>query len=209
MNTSKPKTILDSEIQREVNSLCLGAKIRRLRQRRGMTLQEVSILSGLSKSLLSQIENEASAPPLTTLIRIAKALGVNIGFFFREKRNEQRISVVRQADRQVAAKLPHKRPENMGYRYIPLTHPIMHQHMEPFWVRFEPREHQENAFYQHPGEEFLYIQEGRLIFECSEKTIALGPGDSLYFDSGIPHLVKNLETTPASAVAVIYTPDDG
>jgi transcriptional regulator with XRE-family HTH domain len=187
----------------------LGAKIRRLRRRRGMTLQEVSILSGLSKSLLSQIENETSAPPLTTLIRIAKALGVNIGYFFREKRDEQRISVVRRADRQVAAKLPHNRPENMGYRYIPLTHPIMHQHMEPFWVRFEPRKQREHAYYQHPGEEFLYIQEGHLMFECSERTIALGPGDSLYFDSSMPHLVKNQDATPASAIAVIYTPDDG
>ena len=56
---------MDSEIQREVDALCLGAKIRKLRQRRGMTLQEVSILSGLSKSLLSQIENDASAPPLS------------------------------------------------------------------------------------------------------------------------------------------------
>ena len=200
---------MDSEIQREVNSLCLGAKIRKLRQRRGMTLQEVSILSGLSKSLLSQIENDASAPPLTTLIRIAKALGVTIGFFFREELNEKRISVVRQADRQVAAKLPHNRPEKMGYRYIPLTQPIIHQHMEPFWVRFEPRKQQENAFYQHPGEEFLYIQEGHLVFECSERTIALGPGDSLYFDSSMPHLVKNQDHTPASAIAVIYTPDDG
>lgn len=71
LNTSESKTLKDSEVQREVDSLCLGTKILKLRQRRSMTLQEVSILSGLSKSLLSQIENDASAPPLTTLIRFA------------------------------------------------------------------------------------------------------------------------------------------
>ncbi len=207
MNTSESKTLKDSEVQREVDSLCLGTKIRKLRQRRSMTLQEVSILSGLSKSLLSQIENDASAPPLTTLIRIAKALGVKIGYFFRDQLSEQRISVVRRTDRQEAANLPHNRPPSMGYRYIPLAHPIVNQHMEPFWVTFEPRQRQGYTFYQHPGEEFLYIQEGHLIFESAERAITLGPGDSLYFDSNLPHLVKNVDRTPASAVAVIYTPD--
>lgn len=207
LNTSESKTLKDSEVQREVDSLCLGTKIRKLRQRRSMTLQEVSILSGLSKSLLSQIENDASAPPLTTLIRIAKALGVKIGYFFRDHLSEQRISVVRQADRQEAAKLPHNRPQNMGYRYISLAHPIVNQHMEPFWVKFESRQQMEYTYYQHPGEEFLYIQEGHLIFESGERAITLGPGDSLYFDSNMPHLVKNVDHRPASAIAVIYTPD--
>jgi transcriptional regulator with XRE-family HTH domain len=198
---------MDSEIQREVDALCLGARIRKLRQRRSMTLQEVSILSGLSKSLLSQIENDASAPPLQTLIRIAKALGVKIGYFFRETLNEQRISVVRRADRQEVAKLPHNRPQKLGYRYIALSNPIINQHMEPFWVRFESREQHARAYYQHPGEEFLYVQEGQLIFEGGEEAIVLGPGDSLYFESSMPHLVKNIKKTPASAIAVIYTPD--
>jgi transcriptional regulator with XRE-family HTH domain len=207
LNTSESKTLKDSEVQREVDSLCLGTKIRKLRQRRSMTLQEVSILSGLSKSLLSQIENDASAPPLTTLIRIAKALGVKIGYFFRDQLREQCISVVRQADRREAAKLPHNRPATMGYHYISLAHPIANQHMEPFWVKFEPRQHKENTYYQHPGEEFLYVQEGHLIFESGERAITLGPGDSLYFDSSMPHLVKNVDRTPASAIAVIFTPD--
>lgn len=207
MNTNESKTLKDTEIQREVDSLCLGTKIRKLRQRRNMTLQEVSILCGLSKSLLSQIENDASAPPLTTLIRIAKALGVKIGYFFRDQLSEQRISVVRRADRREAARLPHNRPQSMGYRYLSLAHPIVNQHMEPFWVKFEPQQQKECTFYQHSGEEFLYIQEGHLIFESGERAITLGPGDSLYFDSNIPHLVKNVDRTPASAIAVIYTPD--
>ena len=202
------KNKLDTEIQREVGALCLGAKIRKLRHRRSLTLQDVSELSGLSKSLLSQIENETSAPPIPTLVRIARALGVKISYFFREKSNEQRISVVRRASHRETEKLPHNRPQKLGYRYVALAHPIVNQHMEPFWVHFEPREERDSVYYQHPGEEFLYVQEGQLEFEGADQTIVIAPGDSLYFKSNIPHTVRNVGKKKASALAVLYTPDD-
>ena len=199
---------MDSDIQHEIDALCLGAKIRKLRHRRSLTLQDVSELSGLSKSLLSQIENETSAPPIQTLIRIAKALGVKISYFFREKSSEQRISLVRRNSRQDAEKLPHNRPERVGYRYISLAHPIINQHMEPFWVQFEPSNKRGSTIYQHPGEEFVYVQEGRLQFEIADQTIVIEPGDSLYFKSSMPHMVRNIDKKTASALAVLYTPDE-
>jgi transcriptional regulator with XRE-family HTH domain len=198
----------DIQIQREIDALCLGPKIRKLRHRRSLTLQEVSELSGLSKSLLSQIENEASAPPIHTLARIARALGVKISYFFREKSNAQRISLMRRHARQETVRLPHNRPERLGYRYIPLAHPTINQHMEPFWVQFKPREEKNGTYYQHPGEEFLYVQEGRLEFEGADQTIIVEPGDSLYFESSMPHMVRNIGEKTASALAVLYTPDD-
>ncbi|MEJ2156981.1 MAG: cupin domain-containing protein [Desulfobacteraceae bacterium] len=199
-------TISDTEIQRDVDALCLGSKIRKLRKMRGLTLQEVSDLSGLSKSLLSQIENETSAPPIPTLVRIARSLGVTIGHFFKETDHRQRVSVVRKHSRQETAKLPHNRPRQSGYRYFSLAHPVIDQHMEPFWVRFESREESEGTFYQHSGEEFLYVYEGQLEFKSEGERILLMPGDSLYFKSDLPHAVRNLGDDPASAVAVIYTP---
>lgn len=201
---SDPKT----EIQDELESLCLGAKIRKLRQRRSMTLQEVSDISGLSKSLLSQIENETSVPPIPTLVRIAKSLGVKIDYFFRDTLINQRISVIRKNEWREEDKLPHNRPERSGYRYIPLAHPTINQHMEPFWVRFEPCEKSDLTYYQHTGEEFLYVQEGTLEFNSEGKRVVIKSGDSLYFESSVPHMVRNIGQTPASAVAVIYTPDE-
>ncbi len=203
-----PKSQMDANVQREVDALCLGAKIRKLRQRRNLTLREVSELSGLSKSLLSQIENETSAPPISTLIRIATALGVKISDFFREPRDGQRISVVRKASRQTAVKLPHNRPERLGYHYTPLAHPIINQHMEPFWIDFDPLKNRDKTYYQHAGEEFVYVQRGELEFEGGNQTIVLGPGDSLYFKSSIPHTTRSRSRQPASAIAVMYTNDE-
>lgn len=202
------KSQMEADVQREVDSLCLGAKIRKLRQRRNLTLREVSELSGLSKSLLSQIENEASAPPIPTLIRIAKALGAKIGDFFQETMEDQRISVVRKASRQRTVKLPHNRPERLGYHYTPLAHPVINQHMEPFWIDFEPRQNSEKHYYQHAGEEFLYVQSGKLEFEFGDQTIVIEPGDSLYFKSNIPHTIRSMSRQPASAIAVMYAPDE-
>jgi transcriptional regulator with XRE-family HTH domain len=198
----------DSDIRRDVDALCLGEKIRKLRKRRGMTLQEVSDICGLSKSLLSQIENETSAPPIPTLMRIARSLGVTIGYFFQEADNRQQLSVVRENDRRETVRLPHNRPKQSGYRYFSLAHPVINQHMEPFWVRFESRAESSGTFYQHPGEEFLYVQKGELEFKTEGDSIVLTPGDSLYFKSRIPHMVRNVGEDPAYAVAVIYTPKE-
>jgi transcriptional regulator with XRE-family HTH domain len=206
LNMITPKTDTDTEIQNDVNALCLGANIRKLRQRRSMTLQDVSTISGLSKSLLSQIENESSVPPIPTLVRIAKSLGVNIDYFFCNTQDHQRISVLRKNEWQQEVKLPHNRPERSGYRYIPLAHPTIHQHMEPFWVRFESCKANDQTYYQHTGEEFLYVQEGTLEFNAKGKQVVITSGDSLYFESSIPHMVRSIGQTPASAIAVIYTP---
>lgn len=206
MNTEQDQKS-DLEIQREVEALSLGAKIRKLRQRRSLTLQEVSNICGLSKSLLSQIENEATAPPIATLVRIAKALGVTIGYFFKETQTAKRISVVRKHQRYQPDGLPHHRPEQLGYLYQALTRPIDHQKMEPFWVEFQPRNTGEVHSYYHVGQEFIHVQEGRLEFKAADQTIVLDPGDSLYFDSRIPHALRSLDNQPAKAVVVIYAPD--
>lgn len=207
MKEAKANNHHPTEIQSEVDALCLGSKIRKLRLRRSMTLQEVSDLTGLSKSLLSQIENETSVPPIPTLARIAKSLGVKIDHFFCNPTRRQRISVMRKNMWREDPKLPHNRPQHSGYRYTPLAQPTIIQHMEPFWVRFEPNMPSDLTYYQHPGEEFLYVQEGTLEFIAEGEKIKISAGDSLYFESSIPHVVRNRGHYPASAIAVLYMPE--
>lgn len=72
--------------------------------------------------------------------------------------------------------------------------------------RFENREESEGTFYQHSGEEFLFVYEDQLEFKSEGEKILLMPGDSLYFNQTFPHAVRKPGDDPASAVAVIYTP---
>ncbi len=197
----------DQDVKKEVDALALGRKIRFRRRSRGLTLQNVSDLTGLSKSLLSQIENDVIAPPLATLIRISKALGVTIGYFFRETEPNQRISVVRRDDHPVNGQgLVHKSSPG-GYTYVSLARPIARRHMEPFLVSFDPVDDDKLNYYTHPGEEFLHVTEGRLEFIGADQRIELAAGDSIYFDSGIPHALRSIEGAPSRALVVIYASD--
>ncbi len=199
----------DQDVKKEVDALALGNKIRRRRRARGLTLQNVSDLTGLSKSLLSQIENDVIAPPLATLIKISKALGVTIGYFFRETEPNQRISVVRQADRSADFNELIRKSSPGGYTYVSLARPIARRHMEPFMVTFNPVDNAKLNYYTHPGEEFLHVTEGSLEFIGADQRIELATGDSIYFDSGIPHALRSIEEGPSRALVVIYASEQG
>ncbi len=76
--------MVSDDIKHEVKKLHIGRKIRELRKKSGLILQDLSDRTGLSKPLLSQIEKEVVSPPIATLLKISKAFNVNIGFFFQD-----------------------------------------------------------------------------------------------------------------------------
>ncbi len=189
----------------EVDALNLGNKIRRLRRKNALTLQNVSDLSGLSKSLLSQIENSFTAPPIATLLKISRALEVKIGYFFQDPPVSSRISVVRRKDRK--ATVPRHNRANVakvGYQYESLAYPMADKNMEPFMIEIEPRKVEDMIFYHHRGEEFLFVLEGHMEFRGADRVIKLDSMDCLYFDSSIPHALRGLDGKPAKAIGIIY-----
>ena len=103
---------MDINVKDEVAALNIGSKVRQLRKQRGLTLQEVSDLTGLSKPLLSQIENNIAAPPIGTLIKISTALGVKISHFFQDQSMTNRIVLVRKDERYGVKKLTHHDNDN-------------------------------------------------------------------------------------------------
>ena len=197
--------IVDKDIQDEVAALSIGAKVRKLRLKRGMTLQEVSDLTGLSKPSLSQIENNTGAPPIATLIKISNALGVKIGHFFQDAPNQQRIAVVRRQERLGLKRLGHAdRYAGIGYRYESLAYPMVDKQMEPFIVEIESRGPADIPYNQHSGEEFIFILEGRLEFRSPDQVIEMTEGDSIYFDSSIPHGLRGIDGA-VKVMVVVFT----
>ncbi len=190
----------------EVRALNLGEKVRSLRRQRNLTLQQIADRTGLSKPLLSQIENYVAAPPIATLLKISKALGVNIGYFFQSESASDRIVIVPRDKRREVMRRVREDVSGAGYRYESLAYPRADKRMEPFLVEVEPRPQEDLVFYNHEGEEFLHVLEGRLEFRGGDKVIELGPGDSLYFDSETPHAVRGLGGETARILAVIYMP---
>jgi transcriptional regulator with XRE-family HTH domain len=195
------------DIKSELKELMLGLKIRKLRQERRLTLQELADLIGLSKPLLSQIENDQVTPPLATLLKIAKGLKVGIHFFFEDESDRRKLVLMR-GDQGVASLASRRRPKSdapQGYRYRSLAPGIRHKQMEPFLVEFELTEWDDRFFYSHEGEEFLYIVAGELEFHFGKEIMRLQPGDSIFYDSSEPHGYVTVGVQPARAVAVLYS----
>ena len=196
---------MEHKVKEEVAALNLGNKIRSLRKHRAMTLQEVSELTGLSKPLLSQIENNIAAPPIATLIKISTALGVKISHFFRDHEKADRIVVVKKDERYSVKKLFHHRNESrVGYRWESLAYPMVGKQMEPFLVEIEPREEKDLLYNDHKGEEFHFVMEGKVEFRTADQIHILEKGDSIYFDSSIPHALRGMGGT-AKSLIIIYT----
>lgn len=189
----------------EFRKLKIGEKIRGLRLSKRSTLSQVSARTGLSIALLSQIENNAVSPPVATLLRIAKALDVNIGFFFREEESRDQAVVVRKDERKRTFRRLHTQHQDGGYVYEALAYKKNAKHMEPFWVEFEPRKKEDLSFLNHRGEEFLFLFRGRLAFHYRQEEIVLEAGDSLYFDAGVPHSFRALGGKKAQGIAVVYS----
>lgn len=192
-------------VKLEVRRLQLGEKIKDLRLRKRYTLRRVSEKAGLSIALLSQIENSAVAPPVATLLKIARALDVNIGYFFREEEAKERAVVVRKGERKRVFRRLHPQHGESGYTYEALAYTKSAKHMEPFLVEFEAKKKEEVVFLHHRGEEFLFLLRGRLAFHYNQDEIALEAGDSLYFDAAVPHGFRALRSKKAQGIVVIYS----
>jgi transcriptional regulator with XRE-family HTH domain len=191
-------------VESDVRKLKLGEKIRELRLKRRRTLREVAEATGLSIPLLSQVENNAVSPPVATLLRVAKALEVGISYFFREEESRERAVVVRKHERKKAFRPIQARHGESGYTYEALAYTKNSKHMEPFLVEFEPRKKEAVSYLRHRGEEFLFLFRGRLAFQHDQQEIILDPGDSLYFESDIPHCFRALRGRKAQAIVVVF-----
>jgi len=195
---------MTQDVKEELKELNLGQKIKTLRQRKGLSLQQMADKSSLSVPLLSQIESEVVAPPVATLLKISRALNVNIGYFFQEEESGKRAVIVRKNERKQVFRRIHEDPSKVGYYYESLAYPKADKHMEPFQVQFEVKKKEDLIFFNHKGEEFVFLLEGQLECNYEDETFILDPGDSLYFDSGFPHAFRAVGKKSALAIDVIY-----
>jgi transcriptional regulator with XRE-family HTH domain len=198
---------MTKDVKEELKELNLGQKIKTLRQRKGWSLQQMTDKTHLSVPLLSQIESEVVAPPVATLLKISKALNVNIGYFFQEEESGKKAVIVRKNERKQVFRRIHEDPSKVGYYYESLAYPKADKHMEPFQVQFEVKKKEDLIFFNHKGEEFVFVLEGQIEFNYEDETFILEPGDSLYFDSSSPHAFRAVGKKSALAIDVIYAED--
>ena len=186
--------------------LQLGKRIYKLRSARGYTQDQLAAATGFTKGYLSKIENSKVIPPIGTLVKIAQVLDTDVADLLEPDtasgHDNESICVVRSWQREAVI----KGGSSFGYDYAALAHQRHHKQMEPFIMVF-PSQVDRDIRFEHEGEEFMFILSGEVEFEVAidgrNKTWILSPGDSVYFDSRIPHRGRSLEGE-SRALVVIY-----
>jgi len=147
-----------------------------------MTLGQVSELAGLSKGLLSKVENCVVSPPIATLVKLADALDVPIGEFFETENQDNQLVFFPKSKR----KPTRGRRSSLNYVYELLAPGRRRHDMEPMIVTINGKNHK-FALQDHTGEQFVYLLEGDMDYVVGDKTYQVRTGDVLYFDARHPH----------------------
>lgn len=173
-------------------------KIRRLRKTKKLRIKDVAEKTGLSVSLLSQIERGKTSPSITTLRKIAMALDVSMVYFFEGGQSNDMI--VRKNERKYLARAG----SNIRYQ---LLSPDLNRKIELVLIELDPGPNEpENLFYSHDGEECIYVSSGRLNFELDGVSHILEEGDTIYFHASKPHRIANAWDKPTVIICAVTPP---
>jgi transcriptional regulator with XRE-family HTH domain len=179
----------------------LGNTIRELRLKHGLTIAEVAEQIGISRGMLSKIENAQTATSLDTIARLANALGVSLFTLFRNyNMPEGGAQLVKQGEGMEVVRRGTKR----GHTYHLLAYdqgPL--KLFEPFLITMDDASEVFPTF-EHPGVEFIHMLDGKLEYRHGQYTYLLEPGDSLTFRGDIPHGPEKLIELPIRFLAIIY-----
>jgi len=178
----------------------IAKNIRKIRLDKNMSQEKLAELSGLTKGYISKIEKSHTAPPFSTLSKIAHALDVDITILTAEELelpSDVELCIVRKGEgKKISSAIL------QGYHYEALANKKSGKNMEPFFLMpaFD-----EKAIFSHDGEEFMYVLEGTHEFIYDNKKYILNEGDSIYFDSKIPHTGRSIGKKRAKILAVMYS----
>jgi transcriptional regulator with XRE-family HTH domain len=170
----------------------LGERIRKMRESQNLSLTELAQRIGFDPDYLQEIEEGKVSPPVGTLIQISRGLAVDSSSLLSEEKKEQR----RQSHRK----------RTKAYSYQSLTPNSEDKHIWAYMVSLDPKKEHEMVAYQHEGEEFVYVLEGRVEIKVGDEVHELKKGASLHFNSGIQHNLKNLSTKHSKLMVIVYTP---
>lgn len=182
-----------------LNKYAIGSKLRRLRLRKSMGLQELSNHSALSPALLSKLERDVMYPTLPTLLRIAMVFSVGLEYFFNEQPAPV-LEIVRKKNRLRFPESPDADP--VSYHFESLDFPVPNRPLNTYLAEFEPVAAEQVRVHEHPGIEVLYVLSGKLELRVGSDKHEVTEGDAIYFDSTVPHGYRRIGSKRTQALVV-------
>jgi len=178
----------------------IGINIKSNRESKSITLRELAKKTNVSASLLSQVENGKVSPSLATLKKIADALDTTLGILVGEESKNENDPVLRESQRKVLSQ------EGKGVKMYVLTSKDCNKQMEPLLFELQPKASSGKKSYKHFGQEFVLVIKGTLEITLNDNIYVLKKGDSIYFNSNVPHYFRNIDKKTTEAVWVVTPP---
>jgi quercetin dioxygenase-like cupin family protein len=172
-----------------------GMMVFKLREDHGWSVEDLAEATGQTPEFIERVEHEEFSPPVSFLLRLAKALNIDSSTFLRKEEKD----IIR-GQRSTAFT---KRTQN--YSYQTLTPGAENDHLRAFMVTIESRQTHKPVEYKHEGEEFIYVMEGELELTLGGTQHHLKTGESIHFNSDIPHKLKSLSDRDTRCLVTLYT----
>lgn len=183
----------------------IGAKITTLRESLGLSIAELAERCECEPATIEQLEAGEVATSLAPLIKITRALGVRLGTLVDD--DTEVGPVITRKDAATATGRVKDLETGSGggtLDFFSLAEGKTSRHMEPFMITVNPAT--ERQLSAHEGEEFIYVLDGSVEIEYGKDAHVLSEGDSIYYDSIVPHQVRGASPSPARILAVVYAP---
>jgi transcriptional regulator with XRE-family HTH domain len=187
-------------INRLLGSYELGRKLKQLRLRKKIALTELGRHTGLSASMISQLENGKLVPTLPTLARLSMVFDVGMDYFFGSRRREGMFEIVRQEERMKFPNRPELEKPNFFFEVLAFK--ATNKPIEAYIAEFPQANEGEATAHLHPGVELIYVMEGTLAVQYQDEEHELYTGDCCYFDSSELHSYRGMSEAPARAFVV-------
>jgi transcriptional regulator with XRE-family HTH domain len=176
----------------------LGAKLKEIRKQKRLTIADLAQKTGLSNGYLSNVERNLNSPTIESLRKIVDALSISLVELFQEQkegtgvvRKDERVTMIKSADNSILYEL---------------LSPSRDKSMEAMLMTLKPGAESGARPHSHVGEDFGFILKGKIFYKIGEDSYILEEGDSIYFDSTIPHYYKNIGDTDCISVWVVNPP---
>jgi transcriptional regulator with XRE-family HTH domain len=182
----------------------IGERLATLRKERNLKPEELAARSGVLLSEIEAIEASRFSPTIAPLVKLSRALGVRMGTFLDDAGGAGPLICRSGVAEEVMRASGQDSPQKGALSFHSLAQGKSGRSMEPFIVEVRPTEGSEAPSSSHEGEEFIYVLEGSIEVRYGSDTYQVGAGDSIYYDSIVPHLVCS--KARARILAVIYAP---
>ena len=185
-----------------------GVKIKQLREAANLSIEELAKAAGIAPSQVELIENGKVIPTLSCLIKMCRSMGVRLGTVLDGAEHPgPALSKCQERKERTVSLSCDSAGDRSNLNFYALAAGKSDRNMEPYIIDVEWIPEKEEKKSQHEGEEFIYVMKGQIELQYGNDSFTLGEGDSIYYDSIVPHCLST--TGPdqkAKVLAVTYIP---